>query len=190
MYTFSSWYEIYSTDYLCAHRSDTSSNNKLAGVFSHPILRSKFEFSLRHELNPSTLPLQLLHVSCLRRNKQYMHEIKTRIWASLVHKPFCISSWQNVCKKIQTLRFPYISVYCDLRSIWRPYGWGSVFATSYNLHQQTELLIISVTTSAVFCLLTANDRTTQTQSPDVSLFPNSLICSDRTGVSRGTPGHV
>lgn len=150
----------------------------------------KFEFSLQHELNPSTFPLQLLHVSCLRRNKQYIYEITTRIWAILVHKPFSISSWQNVCKKIQTLRFPHIFVYCDLRSIWRPYGWGSVFATSYNLHQQTELLIISMTTSAVFCLLTTNNRTTQSQSPDVSLFPNSLICRDRTRVSRGISGHV
>lgn len=54
-------------------------------------------------------------------------------------------------------------VYCDLRSIWRPYGWGSVSVTSYNLHQQTELLIISTTTSGVFCLLTTDHHTTISQ---------------------------
>lgn len=123
----------------------------------------KFEFSLQHELNPSTLPLQP------RRNKQNIYETTSSLWASLVHKPFSISSWQNVCETIQTLRFPHISVYCDLRSIWRPYGWGSISATSYNLHQQTELLIISTTTSAVFCLLTTYDRTTTSQELKLNL---------------------
>lgn len=138
-------------------------------MFSCLILMRKFEFSQQHELNPSTLPLQLLHVSCLRRNKQNIYEQTTSLWASLVHKPFSISSWQNVCEKTQTLRFPHISVYCDLRSIWRPYGWGRISATSYNLHQQTELLIISTTSCAVFCLLTTNNRATTSQELELNL---------------------
>lgn len=138
-----------------------------------------------------------LHISCLCRNKQYIYEIiTTSLQASLcltptrfVHKPFIISSWQNVCKKIQTLRFPHISVYCDLRSIRRPYGWGSVSVTSYNLQQQTELLIISTTTSGVLCLLT-KDNHSQELEFNLRMYPNSLICSDRTGPSRGISGHV
>lgn len=169
MYTFSSWFDFYSIDSLQAHRSDTNSNNKLPSVFSCLILKRKFAFSLQHELNPSTLPLQLLHVSCVRRNKQNIYEITPSFWASLVHKPFSISPWRNVCEKIQTSRFPHISVYCDLRSIWKPYGWGRVSATSYNLHQQTELLIISPTTSAVFCLLTTNNLTTTSQELKLNL---------------------